>query len=379
MTVYGTNPCLIAGALLALGPEQALAQLPGLTEQASGVAVTLQAVSPVDDSTAWVGGHGGVILRTVDGGRTWVRLKSPGGDSLQFRDVYAVSRDSAYVLSAGPGARSRIYRTVDGGVTWRLQFLNRDSSAFYDCFDFWNTAHGIALSDAVGGRLVLIATSDGGTTWIPLPSQESPEAAPGEGGFAASGTCLVTARSAYVWITTGSQGLGKVYRSTDRGQQWSSVTLPLASGSPTAGAMTLAFRDTLHGVALGGDLGAPDAYRDNVARTVDGGRTAALWRTGVRLGVRTCQGSAGAGGRGSRRVRQLAGRWSHLDGAVCPGVLGSGSGQKRGLDGGACRADHPRGLLAKRGEGNGWGMALHRPSLMRAARQTEQQRGQHDQ
>jgi photosystem II stability/assembly factor-like uncharacterized protein len=279
MTVYGTNPCLIAGALLALGPEQALAQLPALTEQASGVAVTLQAVSPVDDSTAWVGGHGGVILRTVDGGRTWVRLKSPGGDSLQFRDVYAVSRDSAYVLSAGPGARSRIYRTVDGGVTWRLQFLNRDSSAFYDCFDFWNTAHGIALSDAVGGRLVLIATSDGGTTWIPLPSQESPEAAPGEGGFAASGTCLVTARSAYVWITTGSQGLGKVYRSTDRGQQWSSVTLPLASGSPTAGAMTLAFRDTLHGVALGGDLGAPDAYRDNVARTDDGGRT---WTLGGR-------------------------------------------------------------------------------------------------
>jgi photosystem II stability/assembly factor-like uncharacterized protein len=273
------NTYVFAGALLALGPGQARAQLPALTEQASGVGVTLQAVGPVDDSTVWVGGHGGVILRTVDGGRSWARLKSPGGDSLQFRDVYAVSRDSAYVLSAGPGARSRIYRTINGGVTWELQFLNRDSSAFYDCFDFWDAAHGIALSDAVGGRLVVIATSDGGTTWIPLPSDQSPEATPGEGGFAASGTCLVTARPAYVWITTGSQGLGRVYRSTDRRRHWSAVTLPLAPGSQTAGAMTLAFRDVVHGVALGGDLGAPEAHRDNVARTDDGGST---WAPGGR-------------------------------------------------------------------------------------------------
>jgi photosystem II stability/assembly factor-like uncharacterized protein len=262
---------VIAGALLALCPERVLAQLPALTEQASGVGMTLQAVSAVDDSTVWVGGHGGVILRSANGGRTWQRLNVPGGDSLQFRDVYAVSRDSAYLLSAGPGARSRIYRTINGGVTWQLQFLNRDSSAFYDCLDFWDAAHGIALSDAVGGRLVVIATTDGGATWVPLAREARPEAAVGEGGFAASGTCLVTARPEYVWITTGSNGLGKVYRSADRGQHWSAVVLPFPPGSQTAGAMTLAFRDTLHGVALGGDLGAPDAHRDNVARTDDGG------------------------------------------------------------------------------------------------------------
>jgi photosystem II stability/assembly factor-like uncharacterized protein len=269
----------IAGALLALAPELVQGQLPSLTEQASGVGATLQAVSPVDDSTVWVGGHEGIVLRTVDGGRNWVRLQSPGRDSLQFRDVYAVSRDSAYVLSAGSGAHSRIYRTVDGGLTWQLQFLNRDSSAFYDCFDFWDPTHGMALSDAVAGRLVVITTSDGGATWIPLPSEERPEAAPGEGGFAASGTCLVTGRPAYAWMTTGSRGLGKVYRSADRGRHWSAVTLPLAPGSQTAGAMTLAFRDTLHGVALGGDLDAPDVYRDNVTRTDDGGRT---WMPGGR-------------------------------------------------------------------------------------------------
>lgn len=269
----------LAGLLLSLVAQEAVTQLPALTEQSSGVTVTLQAVSPVNDSLVWVGGHGGVILRTLDGGRSWNRLAAPGGDSLEFRDVYAMSRDSAYVLSAGPGRRSRIYRTSDGGVTWQLQFLNRDSSAFYDCFDFWDEAHGIALSDAVNHRLVLMSTSDGGVTWAPPPGGEAPQAVPGEGGFAASGTCLVTARPGYVWITTGAQGIGKVYRSVDRGQHWSAVALPFTPGSQTAGAMTLAFRDSLRGVALGGDLSAPDAHRDNVARTSDGGRA---WTSGGR-------------------------------------------------------------------------------------------------
>lgn len=262
----------LPGLALLLLSQRAGAQLPALTEQGSNAGVTLQAVSPVNDSVAWVGGHGGVILRTTDGGRTWVRLAAPGGDSLQFRDVHALSADSAYLLSAGPGERSRIYRTGDGGRTWRLQFLNRDASAFYDCFDFWDPTHGIALSDAVGERLLLIATSDG-AVWLPLPRDAMPAAAPGEGGFAASGTCLVAAPPGYVWMVTGSRGTGKAHRSTDRGRHWSTTSLPLAPGSPTAGAMTLAWRDSLHGVALGGDLAAPDAFRDNVARSEDGGRT----------------------------------------------------------------------------------------------------------
>lgn len=261
---------------LALALQGAPPPRPVLTEQASGVQVTLQAVSPVNDSVAWVGGHAGVILRTLDGGRSWTRLAAPGGDSLQFRDVHAVGRDIAYVLSAGPGARSRIYRTDDGGATWQLQFFNRDSSAFYDCFDFWDARHGIAVSDAVASRLVVITTADGGATWSPAAPEAMPPADPGEGAFAASGTCLLTLRPSHVWIGTGAGGAGKVYRSADAGATWSVVTLPLQRGSPSSGVVSLALRDSLTGVALGGDLTAADEFRDNVARTADAGRSWAL-------------------------------------------------------------------------------------------------------
>jgi len=265
--------------LLFVAALQAPSQQPVLTEQASGVQATLQAVSPVNDSVVWVSGHAGVILRTLDGGRTWTQLAAPGRDSLQFRDVHAVSRDTAYVLSAGPGERSRIYKTSDGGASWQLQFFNRDSSAFYDCFDFWESRHGIAVSDAVAGRLVLITTTDGGATWMPAPPQAIPAADSGEGAFAASGTCLITRRPRYTWIGAGARGVGKLYRSADAGATWTVVTLPLARGSPSSGVMSLAFRDSLTGAALGGDLSAADAFRDNVARTSDGGRT---WTLGGR-------------------------------------------------------------------------------------------------
>lgn len=257
-----------------------LSQGPTLTEQVSGVGVTLQAVSPVNDSVAWVSGHGGVVLRTADGGSTWERLAAPGLDSLQFRDVYAVSRDVAYLLSAGPGGRSRIYQTTDGGLSWNLQFFNREAAAFYDCFDFWDERHGLAVSDAVGGRLVILETVDAGASWSPIAPEGIPEAAPGEGAFAASGTCLVVARPGYAWIGTGAGGEAKVYRSRDAGRTWGVVSLPFPRGSQASGVLSLAFRDSVHGVALGGDLNAPGAVQDNVALTEDGG---ASWTAGGRL------------------------------------------------------------------------------------------------
>ncbi len=269
-TVHGLAAASLA--LLLLSPTLTGQSLT-LKDQTSGVTAVLQAVSPVSDSIVWVGGHAGVILRTRNGGRTWERVAAPGGDSLQFRDVYAVSADTAFVLSAGPGALSRIYRTTDGGASWRRQFVNRDSSAFYDCFDFWDAQNGIVVSDAVGGHLVLRTTSNGGASWEPVPTAATPAALPGEGAFAASGTCLVVEPPRLAWVSTGAAGAGRVYRSTDGGKTWVVTAVPFRRGSASAGVMTLAFRDGRHGTALGGDLAAPDSSTDNVALTADGGRS----------------------------------------------------------------------------------------------------------
>jgi photosystem II stability/assembly factor-like uncharacterized protein len=246
--------------------------LPILIEQTSGVTAVLQAVSAVSGQVVWVAGHAGVVLRTTDGGAGWARLRVPGADSLEFRDVQAFDADVAYLLAAGPGDRSRIFKTIDGGSTWTEQFVNAEPRAFYDCFAFFDRNRGIAVSDAVDGRLLLRETRDGGAHWDPVPPGGVPPALEGEGAFAASGTCLVALGDRLAWIATGSPSEARVYRSGDAGHRWHVTAVPVVAGE-AAGATTLAFRDPLHGVALGGRIAAAADTANQAAVTTDGGFT----------------------------------------------------------------------------------------------------------
>jgi photosystem II stability/assembly factor-like uncharacterized protein len=245
-----------------------------LEPQVSGTAALLQAVSAPSERVAWVSGHAAAVLRTTNGGETWERLPVPGAaaDSLQFRDVHAVDAHVAYLLAAGPGARSRIYKTTDGGRSWLRQFTNTDSSAFYDCFAFWDARRGIAFSDAVAGRFIVRITEDGGTYWTPVPEEALPPAHAGEGAFAASGACVVTLAERFAWIGTGAADSARVLATTDGGHSWRIVATPVVAGN-FAGIAALAFHDTLHGMVLGGKLGNPTEWSDNVAITSDGGHS----------------------------------------------------------------------------------------------------------
>ena len=249
-----------------------------LEPQESGTEVLLQAVSAVDENVAWVSGHGGTWARTVDGGETWTARVMPGADTLQFRDVHALDAQRAWLLSAGPGELSRIYRTRDGGETWNLQFLNPEPEGFYDCIEFRGPEHGIAYGDAVDGELRILRTRDGGDTWEYGRSADFPPALAGEGGFAASGTCVALGSDGRAWIGTGAADTARVLATRDDGRTWTAIPTPLPAGE-AAGIFTIAFRDSLHGVILGGDLARPDDHTDNVAGTSDGGAT---WMTSGR-------------------------------------------------------------------------------------------------
>jgi photosystem II stability/assembly factor-like uncharacterized protein len=274
-----TWPTLIAlVSLSACAPGDDVGELaPQLMEQTSGTLALLQAVSVVDAMTVWVSGHEGTFARTVDGGETWQAGVVPGAAALQFRDVHAVDATSAYLMSAGPGEVSRIYKTTDAGRTWQLQFQNEDPDAFFDCLDFWDGQRGMAFSDAVDGRLVVIRTENGGASWDRVPAIQLPAARNGEGGFAASGTCLVTHGSGYGWIGTGAGGAARVFRTTDWGLTWSVHQTPVVSGTGTSGITSLGFWNETRGIALGGELAELSGVTDNVATTTDGGET---WTVG---------------------------------------------------------------------------------------------------
>jgi photosystem II stability/assembly factor-like uncharacterized protein len=232
----------------------------------------LRGVSAVSATVAWASGSNGVYLKTTDGGATWRAATVPEAEALDFRDVEAFDADTAYLLSIGEGDRSRIYKTTDGGRHWRLQFTNRNPKAFFDALAFWDADRGVAVSDSVDGRFVVIKTTDGGANWKEIPLEKLPPALSGEGAFAASGTCVVTQGRNNAWIATTAS---RVLRSTDGGETWQVAVTPLPGGSSSAGIFSIAFRDAMNGVIVGGDYRKEGEARDNVATTSDGGRT---WR-----------------------------------------------------------------------------------------------------
>ncbi len=234
--------------------------------QESGTTASLRGVSAVDSKVVWASGTKGTYLRTTDGGASWKVLTVPGAADLDFRAIRAFDEKTAYLLSTGPGEKSRVYKVVNDQA--KLLFTSPDPKGFFDALSFWDTSHGIILGDPVDGRFVIFTTSDGGETW---KRQKTPSALPDEGAFAASNTCLITKGAREVWFGTGG---ARVFHSTDGGETWTVAKTGMRSGA-SAGIFSLAFSGKT-GIAVGGDYSKPAEASGNIALTGDGGKT---WAT----------------------------------------------------------------------------------------------------
>lgn len=242
---------------------------PKLAPQTSGTTQLLISVSPVNDRVVWASGTGGTYVVTTDGGKHWKAAVVPGADALQFRDVYAVSDKIAYLMSIGNNTTDfRIYKTLDGGANWTIEFTNQTVNAFYDCFGFWTPRRGIAHSDSVNGVFPELRTTNG-KTWNSIAAN-MPPALPGEASFAASGTCVTTEGEGNAWVATGGSATARILATRDGGNTWNAYDTPLVS-SPSAGGISVAFRDRFHGVVGGGDLAVNTSA--DMATSDDGGRT----------------------------------------------------------------------------------------------------------
>ena len=219
---------------------------------------------------AWASGSGGTVIRTTNGGVSWEDVSIPGADTIDFRDVEGFGANTSIVLSAGLPAL--VYKTTDGGQTWYQKYFSDQESTFYDAMDFWNEKEGIAFGDAIDSRLLILRTFDGGETWEELPFEDRPLAKPNQGGFAASGTCLVVNGERNVYIGLGGEEASLFY-SSDKGKSWQKTITPLQSGASTQGIFSIDFKNEMEGLMVGGDYRGDSLTRINAAYTTDGGES----------------------------------------------------------------------------------------------------------
>lgn len=237
--------------------------------------IEFRGLSAVNASVVWASGTRGRIARSTDGGATWRIDTVPGARRLDLRDIQAMSATRAWTMSSGAaeGGQARIFGTTDG-ATWSEQFAEKDSGGFFDSMAAWDDNHAITIGDPINHTLYVLLTSDG-HTWSRGPTDHAPATLPGEGSFAASGTCVVVNGSSHAWIITGGAEKARVFRTTDRGKTWHVGDTPVHAGNSSSGIFSVAFVDATHGVVVGGDYTKPKGLFDNVALTDDGGAT---WR-----------------------------------------------------------------------------------------------------
>jgi len=143
----------------------------------SGVDDALFSVHFADEQLGWIAGQDGLILHTADGGRTWQKQTS----NALFKEMDG-SEKRAYLFSVtgvdaerlwAVGDRSMLVRSTDGGATWVATQIKMEADlsggegiaaadpVFYD----------VAFADAQHGWIVgefgkIMYTSDGGETWV---------------------------------------------------------------------------------------------------------------------------------------------------------------------------------------------------------------------
>ncbi len=241
----------------------------------SGTDASLRGVSAPSAKVCWASGSKGTVLRTTDGGDHWTKLPVAGAESLDFRDVEAWDDKTAVIMAAGPAeqGQAKIFRTTDGGAHWKQTFISDRKGVFLDSMAFWDRKRGVMFSDPVDGKFPVWMTSDGGDTWAELKPASMPEALKGEGAFAASGTAIAVAGKKDIWFGTGGAAVARVFHSADVGKHWTVAEVPIAAGKSSAGVFGVAFRDTKHGVAVGGDYTMREGEVVAASWTDDGGKT----------------------------------------------------------------------------------------------------------
>lgn len=226
--------------------------------------------SAIKDNVIWVSGTKGTVYKSTDKGTTWIDISLKNQTKTDIRDIQAIDKNTAILMSVGTGQNSRLYKTTDQGLSWEILYQNVDETGFFDSIAFWDKDNGLLLGDPVDGYYVINKTHDGGKTWSRVKSKNLPKILEKEAAFAASGNTLIIGENGQAWFTTGGFS-ASIMSSKNYGESWQRQSLPLYDKTQTSGGYGIALNTQHQVFVVGGDYLERDGnYNNAVVQDNDG-------------------------------------------------------------------------------------------------------------
>lgn len=222
-------------------------------KQESGVLEHLNRVVFLDALFGFVVGNAGTILHTTDGGWNWNKQTSGTTKALlgvSFSDIYN---------GTAVGNGSTIVHTSNGGLTWEIQPPPTSYRQYTDVFftDSNNgTITGIHRDFGDGGREIsgcILHTTDGGATWTVQQ-------------YTSGGMHEVCFADYNIGLIVGSEP--NILRTTDGGTTWTASSI-----GTTLQLHDVALFDALNGILVTGARYEVRGAKARVFSTTDGGLT----------------------------------------------------------------------------------------------------------
>ena len=184
-------------------------------------------------------------------------------------DISAISSTTAWTIATYDvgGTGGGVWKTTDGGSTWNKQTTATFSSpaSFGNVVHFFDANNGFCQGDPTGTLFEIYTTTNGGTNWTKLTSGSVAPAQSGEAGYVHSRA--VAGDNA--WFGTSK---GRLFKTANKGATWTVVSTPISDFGSAVSSGTFTLKDANNAWIL--------ASTGVVYSTTNGGTT---WTAGSTL------------------------------------------------------------------------------------------------
>ena len=157
---------------------------------------------PGNTQLGWACGFNASIVRTTDGGNTWIGSKVTQFQNPMLESIHFVSPQIGY--TSGPQG---IWKSIDGGASWTSITPPAVQGSLWGCY-FKDQDLGLVIGEGCGGPQLFYRTTNGGNSWTLFQGSE-PQ----------SGMCdLILDQASDTGYASSS---GVIWQSTNAGQTWS--------------------------------------------------------------------------------------------------------------------------------------------------------------